>query len=252
MKSLSIAFLVALVGIAAVFLVLSLAGVDKSVAGPIATAIMGGIPYIRESLEKRERLEAGNGAGSRILSLEGFGIPPARVVLYGTLILAAVMLVSSAFAGIIATASRVGTMEGNRTLVGAFALALVLPAQFLIGRWVGRRGAGRGILAVILVAAFGRLLIIVFDRAFMTSDEIAEFVGAGTATQLMAGVVLLSAIGLLGYWRGRRQRLAAYLSYLLKDVSEETRNAIVDLAYGEADRASKVERAAAAASGRRT
>ncbi len=40
--------------------------------------------------------------------------------------------------------------------------------------------------------------------------------------------------GLIGCWLGRRQRLAAYLDYLLQSVSEDTRKAIVDLAFEEA------------------
>src|SRR6266852_1788451 len=37
--------------------------------------------------------------------------------------------------------------------------------------------------------------------------------------------------GLLGYWRGRRQRLAVYLAYLLGSVSADTRQSIVELAF---------------------
>ena len=51
-NTLVVAFVLALVGITLVFGALSLVGVDKAVAGSIATAIMGGVPYLRESLDK--------------------------------------------------------------------------------------------------------------------------------------------------------------------------------------------------------
>jgi hypothetical protein len=49
---------IALVGIIVVFFALSLVGLDKSVAGPIATAIVGCIPYLRDTLGKEGLLRA--------------------------------------------------------------------------------------------------------------------------------------------------------------------------------------------------
>src|SRR5215471_698735 len=43
---------IAVVGIIVVFFVLSLVSLDKSIAGTAATAIIGGIPYLRDSLDK--------------------------------------------------------------------------------------------------------------------------------------------------------------------------------------------------------
>jgi hypothetical protein len=40
--------------------------------------------------------------------------------------------------------------------------------------------------------------------------------------------------GLIGYWRGRKYRLAAYLHYLLGVLPAETRDTVVELAFDEA------------------
>src|SRR5215831_2398434 len=49
---------IAVVGIIVVFFVLSLVSLDKSIAGTAATAIIGGIPYLRDSLDKSGLLRA--------------------------------------------------------------------------------------------------------------------------------------------------------------------------------------------------
>ena len=42
--------------------------------------------------------------------------------------------------------------------------------------------------------------------------------------------------GLIGYWRGQRQRLSKYLDYLLHVLPPQDRDTVVDLAYGEAQK----------------
>jgi hypothetical protein len=39
--------------------------------------------------------------------------------------------------------------------------------------------------------------------------------------------------GLLGFWRGRRERTSKYMVYLLSALPEETQNSLVDLAFEE-------------------
>jgi hypothetical protein len=102
MKTLLLAVAIALVGIIAVFLALSLVGVDKTVAGPIATAIVGGIPYLRESLDKQGLPGARRKTSPVALSFDGFGLAPQRLILYGALILFATMNLASGFAGMLA------------------------------------------------------------------------------------------------------------------------------------------------------
>jgi len=50
---------------------------------------------------------------------------------------------------------------------------------------------------------------------------------------------VLMVPALLGYWRGRKLRLSKYLYYLLGVLPKETRDAVVELAFDEAQKISK-------------
>ena len=235
MKTLILAFAIALVGIIAVFLALSFVGVDKTIAGPIATAIVGAIPYLRESLDKQALPGALRKASPVILSFDGFGMPPQRLILYGALILFATMNLASAFGGMLVGLSG-QTMETAGVVAKGVALVIVFPTAFLVGRWVGRRSVSKGIITVFLIAACARVATTLLDLFLTSPGEIVAFIGMSPWKQIIYGVLLLFLCGWLGYWRGRRQRLASYLTYLLGRVSTETREAIVELAFAEASK----------------
>jgi hypothetical protein len=48
---------------------------------------------------------------------------------------------------------------------------------------------------------------------------------------------MLLVAGLLGYWRGQKYRLSKYLHYLLGVLPAETRDAVIELAFEEAQKA---------------
>lgn len=235
MKTLLLALGIALAGIIVVFLVLASAGIDKSIAGTIATAIVGGIPYLRESLDKQGLPGTRRWTNPTVLSFEGFGVPTPRLVLYGTLILAAAMNLASGFGGVIIGVSGFKLEEASAVLLG-FAAVVVYPTAFLVGRWVGRRSISKGVVAVFLIAALARLATTILDMFVMSDQELAAVVGMKAWQQAAIGIPLFFVVGCLGYWRGRRQRLATYLSYLLGRVSEDTRETIVELAFAEASK----------------
>ena len=233
-NTLVVAFVLALVGITLVFGALSLVGVDKAVAGSIATAIMGGVPYLRESLDKY-RL-ARKGVSRSVLSFDGFAFSTSRMTLYGTLILLAAMQIASGIGGLIAAELLPDTAEFQSAVpaIAAFTIVIVFPTVFLVGRWVGRRVASHGILVVFLIAVLARTLATILDSFILTRTTMKELIGMGPISQAMIGIPLFFALGLLGYWRGRHQRLGTYLAYLLGSVSTETRQSIVELAFEEA------------------
>jgi hypothetical protein len=235
MKTLLLSVAIALVGIIAAFLALSLAGLEKSVAGPIATAIVGGIPYIRESLDK-EPLSGKRRTGRTVLSFEGFGLAPGRLILYGTLIVFAAMNLSSALGGIMASGSKLSFETGGVAIIKTLGIAVVYPAMFLVGRWVGRRSKSKGIAAIFLISIFARVSVSLIDVAMITPERRITLIGMPIWQQILFGVVVFFLIGCWGYWRGRRQRLAAYLTYLLRRVPIATREAIVELAFAESTR----------------
>jgi hypothetical protein len=49
----------------------------------------------------------------------------------------------------------------------------------------------------------------------------------------LCSVSFILVPGLLGFWRGRRERTSKYMVYLLSALPEETQNSLVDLAFEE-------------------
>jgi hypothetical protein len=122
------------------------------------------------------------------------------------------------------------------TIIKGVAGVVTYPTMFLVGRWVGRRGTSNGLVTIFIIAALARGVTSLVDVSVMAPDELAAMIGMGLWELILLGTVLLFATGCLGYWRGTRQRLGAYLTYLLRHVSSDTREAIVELAFAEAAR----------------
>lgn len=137
-------------------------------------------------------------------------------------------------------------MEGKKEQIFIpiifIALVTVFPAAFLVGRWIGRRSASRGILTVLLVAIISRGLATFFDLVLLSETEyqdVQSALGMGFGKQFMVGIIDLFILGSIGYWRGQKQCLSFYLDYLLRNVPETSRKIIVELAFEEASKGSK-------------
>jgi hypothetical protein len=235
MLTLLVSVAIALVGIIVVFFALSLVGLDKSVAGPIATAIVGGIPYLRDTLDKEGLLRARR-TGGTVLSFDGLGLPPQRLILNGTLILFAAMNLSSVFGAVVVGGSGLEFAKAVG-VIQAVSAAVVAPTMFLVGRWVGRRSVSKGIAVIFLICVIARTTATLIDLTLLSTQEFAATYREMTfLQQILFGTALLFAVGCWGYWRGRRQRLAAYLTYLLGRVPTDTLEAIVKLAFVQASR----------------
>ena len=239
MKNLIIAFVLALAAILASFLSLTAVGVDTKTAGTVVSVLLGGIPYIHTTLEKR--LESGGASSSGlIVSLEGFGISCRRLALYGCLLIFAATQFSGFIGGLVVGATQAGTDELG-IIIGILAFAIAFPLIFFIGRWMGIRSASYGMAAVIIAAVLGRLCTAIFDFWIVSPDDFKAMFGKDKGVDafvrpFIIGSVVFSAISLIGYWRGRKRRLSAYLHYLLKGVPVDSKEAIIDLAFQEAAR----------------
>lgn len=240
MKTLITAFLLALLAIVCVFFALSRLGVAEAVAGPIATAIIGVVPYIRESLDKllaaREHPH-----GIPLLSLGRFGLSQQRQILYGSLMVFAAMQFAAFYGGILDGILKIES-EYQLVLVYGITILVVFPTAFLVGRWVGHRSVSHGLLTIFLIGFIARTTATFLDL-FLTEPKVLELllnsVGEGftlfhVIKQIATGSVLFFVLGALGYWRGRSQRLGRYLGYLLKNVPDATQHAIVELAFEKA------------------
>ena len=242
MKTLIAAFLIALLAIVCVYYALSLLGVAETIASSMASTILGGVPYIRESLDKllaaREHSQE-----IPVLSLGRFGLSSQRLILYGSLMVFGAMQFASAVGGFLSGILNVEPEKQN-VLILVFVFLLVFPAAFLVGRWVGRRSVANGLLTIFLIGLIARTATTLGDIFLVAPKELESFLsdlGAGSIPllvikQLVAGIVLFFVLGALGYWRGRGQRLGSYLGYLLKKVPDATQHAIVELAFKEVGR----------------
>jgi hypothetical protein len=247
MKSLGAALASSLLAVIVAFYALANAGLDKNLAAEIAAAIIGAVPFIREFLEKTFPL-AQTSRKPSVLPLRGFGLPPHRLTLYGTLIVVGTMELGSGLGGLTAAfLDHQGGISDRQALyvVGTVAGLIQFPVIFSVGRWVGRRGAAHDVTVIFMIGFFARLGAILVDlgilrllpppsRARIATAFGIDFTLTSVSVFLAGGTVVFFLTGLLGYWRGRRHRLAGYLAYLLQAVSEDTRKVIVDLAFEEA------------------
>jgi len=247
MKTLSIAFGLALFAIAAIFASLSTLGVEQSVAASIATAIIGGVPQIRELLDKHLAAQK-NPQGTPVLSLGGFELTRPRLILYGTLMIFSAMQLASGFGGLLGGILDVHREQTFVPIIAATFL-VVFPTVFLVGRWVGRRSVTNGLVTIFLIGLLARIGGTLFDMMLVPSEDwelMLQGLGEGSVLsrgiiQVVLGVALFFTLGGIGYWRGRRHRLGSYLGYLLRNVPDTTQRTIVELAFEEATRASKTK-----------
>ena len=173
---------IAVVGIIVVFFVLSLVGLDKSIAGTAATAIIGGIPYLRDSLDKSGLLRARK-THRTVLSFDGFGLSPQKLILNGTLILFAAMNLSAALVGV----AKAGAALDFKT-IALVATIVVYPTIFLVGRWVGRRSVSNGLLAIFLICVFARLASSLLDLTLMSTTELTSYTGMSCGSRLCSAL----------------------------------------------------------------
>ncbi len=242
MSSLLIAFCIAIFAILSSAYLLTTAGVPKEVAGSISTTIMGSVPFIREALEKRKQLAKPDGQSDLIVTLSGYGLPMTRLILYGWLFMLASLEFASTVGGVIAGLGEIKTEYLMITIVLVTSIT-AWPAIFFVGRWIGKRCISHGILTVVITAFIARLSGSLVDIIIMPTASYEEFFGKLSlgkfSLHIIAGTILFSIFALIGYWRGRHQRLAAYLHYLMKQVSPNDREAIVELVYEEARKSSQ-------------
>jgi hypothetical protein len=242
MKSLGAAVASAVLASIAAFHVLKRLHLDESFAAQLAAAITGAVPFMREFFESVFRTQQ-NSKRPAVVSVGDFGIPPQRMILYGTLLIFGAMQLASGLGGLsMALLDRAGTTSGaqRRLMFVIVAFLIQFPVIFSVGRWVGRRSASHGIAVILIISFLSRLSSMLLDLWLLTPAiktalvPSIDFTLASVSMFVAGGTALFGLVGAVGYWRGRGERLAAYLAYLLQSVSEDTRRAIVDVAFEEA------------------
>jgi len=102
MKSLVAALGTALlVTVGAFYGLVHLVGLDRNNAAQIAVATIGAVPYIREILKRIFPIRQ-NSNRAPVVPLGSYGLPPLRMILYGTLVVVGGMCFASGLAGEVA------------------------------------------------------------------------------------------------------------------------------------------------------
>ena len=144
-----------------------------------------------------------------------------------------------------------GPTEAAGGALGATVVVGVL-ASFILGRWIGTRTwemAPAAVVAAVLAGRIGAGLAATF-----LFPEVVRGAQHGVALDdprwWAVTIVWLAAAG-LGLWRGRRLRSSAYVAFLASTLVPGSREALVELAYQEAQILETESERRAAAEGRR-
>ena len=238
-------------GIAAALFVIGFALLSVFYEQPEALRAAGGLgglpiltfPKLLEVLEQqkgRENLAAGK--RSPIYDFSGFQIAWPLMALYGWLLLFAVDIVF-----VMLTTPAVMFLDDiKEPHRWAYELMLILSDvpvllvfAYFVGRWIGTCCASRGVVAVLLAISLFSATNLAIDLVF--PDE------PGDPSSLrvdLSEFPFLVCLGLIGYWRGRNFRLSRYLHYLLSVLPADTRDLVIELAFGEAQERSSATRSA--------
>jgi hypothetical protein len=224
------------------FAILTLVGIGE--AAPAAAALAAlpitAFPKIGEFLEQQDgRRKLTAGKRTPIYDFRGFQIRWSLMTLYGVLVLFAVDLVVSSISGMAAGAIirySGGDMEDQDILEYStiWLFTIILPASmtgaYFVGRWIGTRCSWSGSIVVFFVIFLDVSLEIGVNWLLRGGhDPILLFLN-------LLRLPFVLCVALIGYSRGRNYRLSKYLHYLLSVLPVETRDAVVELAFDEAQK----------------
>jgi len=204
------------------------------------------LPLLKEYLEREEgRTNLAAGKQKPIYDFRAFQIAWPRMVVYGFIVLVGLAQATSGVTGIL-----LAHMElpfSNAVLITSGIIAYV--AAYFIGRWVGTRCSRRGVVAILLIALLYAAFQIATDLLILPEEVYTELFRIERLTfghillRFLVVTVIISALALIGYWRGQKHRLSKYLNYLLGVLPAQTRDTVVELAFDEAQKvASAAER----------
>jgi hypothetical protein len=241
------AFAIVVVGYAIAFFLLHLVIPVDQMAGTLAALVLGGGPYVQRLIERRLRVPPGP-ALTRAEYLK-----PWFILLAISMV--AIWLAQSALPFLQLRGGPLTAVVSSVDLL----LRLLAPATALLVGVVVAQRSDRWPLLVTLAAVVGGWLLegvlhgLVIGFATgsdgppggvlppgidLPPDPVAVYFGGGLLGYLVTSQLpLLVASAMLGHWYGTRTRLQAYLGGLLREVAPGDREAIVDITYEAARRA---------------
>jgi hypothetical protein len=218
-------------------------------AGTLATTVLLSFPKVAEFLEQQQgRKSIAAGRRKPVYDFRGFQIEWPLMVVYGTVSLVVLLQAAGFLAGFILSpvmpffdsenASKFVAVRNLLTVV------IVIFAAYFVGRWIGARISRLGIVTMLLIAALAPAAAGGLDVGLLSDESYRRFAGSERLAffEILRRTAFTSFIivvpGLIGYWRGQRQRLSKYLDYLLSVLPSQTRDTVVELAYEEAQKVS--------------
>jgi hypothetical protein len=254
MKPFAIAFGIVCGGAAVLF---GLAFALLSLVAPLQTAastavapagaVIAAFPKVAELLEQQEsRKRLAAGSRKPVYDFLGFQITWPLMVVYGTIALSFLGQVAGGVAGLmlgLAGSSFEGENAPNAGgAMGILTIIVTIFGAYFVGRWVGARTSRLGIVTMLLIAPITAALQVGLDVLFVPDEVYRGLLGSerlaffGILVRIATISFLIIVPGLIGYWRGHRQRLSKYLNYLLSVLPPQTRDVVVGLAYEEAQK----------------
>jgi hypothetical protein len=217
-------------------------------AGALAGTVITAFPKVAEFLERQEgRKSLAAGRGKPVYDFHGFQIAWPLMLVYGTVLLSFLLQAISMIAGIVLGSVISFEVENAPKVAGAgglLTMIMMIFAAYFVGRWIGARTSRLGIVTMFLIAPLTAAITVGTDVLFMSdewyrsynaSERLAFF---GILMRITKISFLIIVPGLIGYWRGQRQRLSKYLDYLLGVLPPQTRDIVVELAFEEAQKVS--------------
>jgi hypothetical protein len=210
-----------------------------SAAGTLAGLPILAFAKVAELLEQ-EKGKKNLAAGTRapIYDFREFQIAWPFMVLYGTILLFAIAEVAGFIVGVATSLE----LEQATRLLPLTAFPASMLGMYFVGRWIGARCAQHGLIAIMLIAILVSIALqaadelVIPDEAYRTMFHRERMDVEALLGVLAFRVFFFAVAGLLGFWRGHKQKLSKYLHYLLGVLPIETRDAVVDLAFEEAQK----------------
>jgi hypothetical protein len=201
-----------------------------------AGAALAGVPMLTfskflDALEQREgRKNLAAGKPAPIYDFNGYQIAWPLMALYGSLmLLLACMAIVFAVTLTGYTFFQVDLTEAAQSRDWALLNVIVsVVLAYFVGRWIGTRCSSKGTVAILLAVFLSTVISLIGDK--LVPDDPGDF--PSWLSDLIAFPLSIFA-GVIGYRRGRKYRLSRYLHYLLSVISPETRDSLIDLAFGE-------------------
>lgn len=227
---------------AVAFVVLNAVIPVEQMAGTLAALVLGGGAYVQRYLERRLNVPRGP-----VPTRAGYEKPWLLLLVLSA---AAIWLAQSALPYF---QLRVGPMTAVVSSVDSLLRLLAPAAALLVGVVVAQRSDRWPLLVTLAAVLVGWLLegvthglVIGFATGTdgppigppgvdLPPNPVDVYFGGGLLGYLVSSQLpLLIGAAMLGHWYGTRTRLQAYLGGLLREVSPEDRETIVDMTYDAA------------------